>query len=428
MNRREFIGSALGACGAIASAPAPGVTAAAADAGLVGRKWPGWKKGHFQVHSIYTGVAESLFLVYPDGTSMLLDCGDHAAINRGDLAVPVLPSGSRHAGEWIARYVERVNPNGRDVDYMVVSHFHSDHTGCESWHAGRAAGGYFLSGFAQAAETLRFRKAVDRGWPRYDEPLPLAKDADSGSLGNMLGLYRTLKERDGLLVEKFRLGAEDQFRPLRDESACGGFSVRNICANGKIAAPDGTVRDLYAERIAQTKPGAVNENGMSLGMIFTAGKFRLFTAGDFSDGWRQPDGRWFFIEDALAEVVPRVQVAKINHHGHHAVIGRLAAALSPQVWFSCVWDQLHNTADTMEAIAGATAGRKLYCPGILPAERRWQDRNAGWMKDVAEECFQGCHVVVDVAPGGEEYDVAFVAARDESMKVCGVRHFTSREP
>ena len=39
----------------------------------VSKPWKGWKQGHFQVHSIYTGVAESMFMIFPDGTSMLID-------------------------------------------------------------------------------------------------------------------------------------------------------------------------------------------------------------------------------------------------------------------------------------------------------------------------------------------------------------------
>ena len=46
----------------------------------VGKAWKGWKKGQFQIHLIYTGVSESMFLIFPDGTTMLLDCGDHNAV------------------------------------------------------------------------------------------------------------------------------------------------------------------------------------------------------------------------------------------------------------------------------------------------------------------------------------------------------------
>ena len=425
LDRRSFVGLSGAAFATLACGPA---FAAAAKDPAVGKPWAGWKKGHFQLHAIYTGVAESLFLIYPDGTTMLLDCGDHAAINRGKLAVPVLPDGRRHAGEWIARYVERVNPSGRDVDYMVISHFHSDHTGCEGWHAGKTSGrgeDYFLSGFAQAAETLRFRTAVDRGWPTYDDPVPLAKDYDEGSLGNILKLYRHLQARDGLKIEKFRLGVEDQFLPRKDAAACAGFGIRNICANGRIVFPDGTVRDLYADRLGGGRPKSLNENGMSLGMLVTYGKFRLFTAGDFSDRWNGADGVRHDIEREFAAALLPVNVAKINHHGHHSMSPELVKALRPQVWFSSVWDQLHNTADTMERLADRSLypGDRLIAPGIFPAERRWEDRDKPWFGDLATESFAGGHIVLDVPPGGESYSLSYLAADDESMTVTGVFRF-----
>ena len=57
----------------------------------VGRALAPWLKGHFQIHFIYTGVSDTIFLIYPDGTSLLIDCGDHPAHKRGKYAVPILP-------------------------------------------------------------------------------------------------------------------------------------------------------------------------------------------------------------------------------------------------------------------------------------------------------------------------------------------------
>ena len=146
MNRRDFVRSAFAApllCSAEALAQADGAAGKQSTANcqgakhpLSGKPLPAWKPGEFQVHFIYTGVAESMFWIMPDGTSMLLDCGDHPAWTRGKLAVWVLPDGNRYAGEWIARYVARVNPNKTDVDYMMLSHHHSDHGGMENWGAG----------------------------------------------------------------------------------------------------------------------------------------------------------------------------------------------------------------------------------------------------------------------------------------------------
>ena len=121
MDRRSFLKTTAIAGAATWLAPWQEAWARGKMHAAVGKAWQGWEQGEFQVHFIYTGVAESMFFIMPDGTTMLLDCGDHNAIGRGKLAVPVLPHEGRHAGEWIARYVERVNPNGRDVEkYATV--------------------------------------------------------------------------------------------------------------------------------------------------------------------------------------------------------------------------------------------------------------------------------------------------------------------
>lgn len=365
-----------------------------------------------------------MFLIFPDGTTMLLDCGDHPAVNRGELAVPVLPSGDRHAGEWVARYVQRVNPSKDRVDYLVVSHFHSDHTGIGNWGAGMFRQGrheYCLSGFAQAAEWLKFSKAVDRGWPDYNEPKPIGTFEERESSDLMRRLYGRLMERDGLTVEKFHLGDSGQFVPRHGR--VDDFVVENICANGKIVLSDGTVKDLYAEYLRKNPNACLNENGMSLGMLFKYGRFSLFTSGDFSDGW-QDGNRRILTEEALAAAVPRVNVAKINHHGYHTMPRKLVEALSPQVWFSNVWDQLHNTSDTMQNLYEGSPKSKVY-PGVFPAERRWSDRNEPWFDMVPPELYFGSHVIFDVPPGGERYSVSVVRARDESMKVVDVAEFES---
>ena len=395
------------------------------------KTWPGWRRGEFQVHFIHTGVAESIFLVFPDSTTMLLDCGDQASITRGKFAVPVMPGPERLAGDWVSRYVRRVNPNGADVDWAVISHFHSDHVGIPSWQKfGRIpdpeepeplGGGGMRCGIGLAAETLHFRRATDRGWPDYADPLPLTT-GESAVISSLLrNVWDALRLRDGLAVEPFRLGATDQFVAERGDAP--GFSVRNLFANGRIAMPDGSVRDLYAERVAHDHPRLFNENGMSLGMVFTYGKFRFFTGGDFSDRFDNPDGRKVSIEDALAEAVDHCHAAKINHHGHHSVGPALAAALRPQVWLACVWDQLHCTDDAMMSLLVPGApdnAQPLFVPTFLPVTE------AGplpWWRRVPEACHTGCHAVLAVPPGGETFTLSLLDARDEDMRILATYDF-----
>lgn len=392
---------------------------------------PGWKPGELKIHFIHTGVGECQFFVFPDGTTMMLDCGDHPAMTRLENAVPVMPDASRLAGEWAARYVLRVNPNGDKVDYLEVSHWHSDHTGSATWQTdarGWNAGvkGCFRSGFALAAEFLHFGRAVDRGYPDYDDPIP-TDDGDLSSLGHMKRLYAALKERDGLTVEKFRLGAKDQIVPLK--GPVEGFSVFNLCANGRIAMPDGSVCNAYGDLFENgRKPKRLNENGLSLGHIVRYGKFTCYTAGDFSDPRKMKDGSSWPIEAAMAKAVGHVNVAKMNHHGHHSMPNALVKALCPQVWTACVWDQLHTVPDTLDRVCDPEnypEGRlPVVIPSVFPEPRQTREAQAAYMRCIEPaSCGTGCHVVVTVPKNAETYRVDCVSARDESMGIVSTREF-----
>ena len=395
----------------------------------------GWKKGELQVHFIHTGVAESIFFILPDGTTMLVDCGDHPALTRLDLAVPVVPDPGRLAGDWIARYVRRVLPadtpvlNGRPlIDRMVLTHFHADHCGSRMWQTRKREDeplpGCFRSGFALAAETLAFRDAYDRGWPDYSGPHDTRFPADE--LEHMRRLYAALAERDGLAVHRLEPGAADQLGLRRDPDAVRDFSIVNIAVNGCVRARDGRVRDLLAECPLFA---ATEENGLSFGMLVRYGKFSLYSSGDFSGKRTDETGREFDLEEMFAPELPPVDVAKINHHGHWTMPASLIRALSARVWTACVWDQLHVVDPVMERLADRSIypGPRTFFPTVFPAERCRGARDLPFFRDVAPEvCGTGAHVVVTVPPGGETYQVACVDASNEEMRVLHACEFRSR--
>ena len=393
---------------------------------LAGKKLPPWKQGEFQVHFIYTGVAESMFWIMPDGTTMLLDCGDHPACTRGKKAIWILPHGKRHSGEWIARYVSRVNPAKKNVDYLMISHHHADHAGMIGWGAGEHEWNgkkLSVSGVLQAADTLKFKTCFDRGWPNFNDPIPNER-FDTVAYQHLRDTFAYLMERDGLKMEKFEVGAVNQVA-LKNAAAYPGFKITNITGNGKIRRRDGSVRDLYAEKHDAKR---LNENGMSLGLIVQYGPFRFYTAGDFFDVFKLPDGTKRFIEVELAKEIDPVDVAKINHHGHHSMHLSLVAALKARVWTACMWDQLHITADTLERLSSreAYSEPRLIAPAVFPPERRFEDAGKPFLADIAPESFDAGHVVLTVAPGGAKYSIAYVTADDESMKVTGAYDFASR--
>ena len=435
MNRRNFMKSmaAMPFLGAVV--PMKGETAQAATSptcsgkghSLVGKKLPPWKPGEFQVHFIYTGVAESMFWIMPDGTTMLLDCGDHPACTRGKKAVWILPHGKRHSGEWIARYVARVNPAKKDVDYLMISHHHADHAGMVGWGAGEHEWNgrkLSVSGVLQAADTLKFRTCFDRGWPDFNDPIPNER-FDTVAYQHLRDTFAYLMERDGLKMAKFEVGAVNQVA-LKNAAGYPNFRVTNITGNGKIRRRDGSVRDLYAEKHDAKR---LNENGMSLGLIVQYGPFRFYSAGDFFDVFKLPDGTKRSIEVELAKEIDPVDVAKINHHGHHSMSLPLVAALQARVWTACMWDQLHVTADTLERLSSreAYSAPRLIAPAVFPPERRFEDAGKPFLADIAPESFDAGHMVLTVAPGGATYRLAYVTADDESMKVTGAYDFVSRE-
>lgn len=425
MDRRDFLKTSALA-GMVCLVDFRRAFAAGAQDIEVGKPWKGWRRGQFQIHCIYTGVAESMFLIFPDGTTMLLDCGDFDALARGDLAVPVLPSPEKHSAEWIARYVQRVNPHKSDVDYMMVSHYHSDHAGIDTFYTKkelRFGKEYCLSGFSLAAEYLNFGKAFDRCWPENNDPLPLKWDTVE-SFDHLNTFYNYMTEHRNMKVEKFKVGAVDQVALLRRPSSYPEFTVRNICGNGRIAGKDGVIKDLYSER-KKENPDRFNENGMSLGMIFTYGKFKFYTAGDFSDGWTLPDGSRFEIEDALADVVEPVSVAKINHHGYYSMPARLVSALRPRVFVNNVWDQLHSVPEVMQRLSDHSIypGERIICPTIFPAERRAKDAGSPWLDTLHPSSYDAGHIVINVEEGGEDYSLTYLTAKDESMRVESVMRF-----
>ena len=407
MTRRDFAAGAFAAAG-VTFAGCGRKAEVAAKGAIVGEPYPAWTPGHFQIHQIYTGVAESQFLIFPDGTSLLIDCGDHPACTFGKHCVPILPDQTRHSGEWIARYVLRVNPHGRNVDYMLLTHYHADHGGCTSFHAGKAPSGkYFLSGFGQAAEFLTFGTAIDRAWPDYTDPIPLLPQ---DVVNNMRPLYEELARR-GTSVEKFRLekGAS-QIRPRRGKVA--GFAVEPLCANGRILLPDGTILDPLKPYFEAVKPKVFNENAFSIGLNFAYGPFTYYTAGDMQGIAHMPDKRRIDLESDMAKAVRRVEVAKMDHHGHESMPKVLVAKLQARVYTAGVWEQRHLTKRTMERLSDRSLypDERLFVPGILPSHRLEEDAGAPWVGMSEPTCAAGAHLVVDVAPGGSSYAVAPVAS------------------
>jgi beta-lactamase superfamily II metal-dependent hydrolase len=384
-----------------------------------GAALPRWEKGHFRISMLYNGRGETSFLVFPDSTSMLIDCGDY--VFRGRDTVRHLPGTSRRAGEWTARYVLAENPNGKKVDYFMLSHYHSDHAGGLPFCAGRAPSGkYSIGGIGQVINLLDFGKFIDRSWPDMDDPAPRKDSFDDFTVKHVREVYQEV-ERRGIKVEKFRLEKNsDQIKLVH--GGCGNFAFTPLCSNGLVLRRDGTILDLSAIAGSNGTPRSkFSENALSIGLVFSFGDFRYYTAGDFGGSVRGKDGSKN-IEDALASECPQVDVAKVNHHGHHSMPISLVNALHARLILCGVWHKQHMNRPTMRRLATAK-WPCLYAPCLFPKSRRAADAAEPWLKDFAPESFSGVHAVVDVAPDGTSYRLMMVDAADEKRTVIGAYDF-----
>ena len=435
-NRREFLNAATGAGVSVALATAlngtsdkalargetfdpgksaPGDPNAITDPDReIGKPYVGWKEGELDLHFISTGSGENAFHIYPDGTTMLLDAGDWDHEHYKD-GTPEFPDASKRPGERIARYISRVRPDIDKIDYVMASHFHTDHIGDPKFGAGMTEGrdpNYQLSGIAHVGEFYHFGTAFDRGYPTYDRPTPWAP----GERENLVKFWEYKEKTDGLKREEFIVGALDQIKLLKEPEKYD-FHVRNICRNGVLwTGKEGETID-YFERWPNNMDQK-NENTRSLAIVYQYGPFRFYTGGDASGVLRDADGKDLDFEGAIGRTVGEVDVCKANHHSYTDSTPRtFTDAVNARVYCVCVWDRWHlqdNTATAMVLDEQGATKAKLMCPTCVHEGNAEMMADKAWRARLVEN---GGHVVVKVYDGGKKYKVYYLSHQDEAMTV-----------
>lgn len=381
----------------------------------IGKPYVGWKEGELDLHFISTGAGENAFHIYPDGTTMLLDVGDWNHKNYKE-ATKEVPDDSRRPGEWVARYISRVRPELKKIDYVMASHFHSDHIGDPKFGAGMTEGrepNYQLSGIAHVGEFYDFGTAYDRGYPTYDRP---TKDAPK-EREQLIAFWDYKEKTAGLKREEFIVGALDQIKQVNAPEKYD-FHVRNICSNGVLwTGEEGKTIDYfetYPNNLTQNK----NENTRSIALTYQFGPFKFYTGGDVSGTLRDSDGKDLDYEGAIGRTVGPVDVCKANHHSYKDSTPKtFTDAVDARVYVVCVWDRWHlqdNTATAMTLDDQGKAKPKLMCPTSVHPNNAEMMKGKAWRSRLVEN--EG-HVVVKAYDGGKKYKVYYLTADDESMKV-----------
>lgn len=387
------------------------------DASEVGKRYVGWKEGDFDLHFISAGASESVFLVCPDGTTVLIDAGDRNPETYETTFRPV-PDESRRPGEWIARYIGRVRPDIEKIDYLVATHYHPDHVGDPTLDVpkkGLASDeDYKLTGIPEVGEFYRFGTAFDRDYPRY--ALPIEKELPVRN--NLLRYLEYAAARQGLRREEFRPGALDQLKLVADPDR-RDFHVRNVCCNGRVWRRVGEEVDDYYQLYPQTRIYNTRENTPSIGLLFRYGAFRFFTGGDVMGKIYVDEKERFEFEPVVGRAVGPVDVCKANHHAYrNAMVPGFETEVQARVYVICVWNDDHLSDNAAAAMtnypASNDSGFPLLCPTRLSARKLAASAEQPWRRNTVDV---GGHVVVKAFDGGARYKVYYLEDRDESMTV-----------
>lgn len=370
-----------------------------------------WSPGELDIHHIDTGRGNATFLLCPDGTTILIDCGTS---NDGpDVSAPCRPDASRRPGEWVARYALRyARAAGRNtLDYLIATHIHPDHVGDIPPGAVAAVGEDFvLTGVSQVDRFMPAKYVIDRSYPHYGELPP----PDAPFAKNYLA-WLNARARSGRTVSSLDIGSGDQI-VLASSHAYPPFRIRGVSANGRVWSGEGSeVRSVFPDFKKLPKDDMPGENSFSLSLKLTYGQFSYYTGGDLTAETRDGRTPWMDVETPVARAVGEVEVAVANHHGYFDACGPdFVKNLNAQAYIIPAWHLTHPGQAQTERLVKAWPGSKVtdvFSTEMLPANRLF---NARWTHQMRSMLG---HVVVRVAPSGSEYRIFVVDSRQENGPV-----------
>lgn len=365
---------------------------------------PAWTEGHFDIHQIDTGRGNSALLIFPDGTTMLIDAG--TVTNAPANTIPAAhPNDTRRPGEWIARYALAHAPHQR-LDYFLATHIHPDHIG----------------GLEDVAAQLPIGTCIDRAFPNY---APAQQPASAPFAQTYLDYLRR-RSQNNQPVEAAQVGSTHQIVLRNKQASYPQFSARILSANGNVWNPTTNTIDAHLANLAPSNH--TNENIFSIATRFQYDRFSYFTGGDLdcdTEDGRHPN---LDIETPVVRAAGRTEVAVADHHGYFDACGpAFTNSLNAQAYIIPAWDIGHPGSAQMQRMLGAWdsngghATHDVFTTDLLPANALLNRRFSSQLKS------QQGHIIVRVAPGGNTYKIFTTDSTVENGNITGIfGPYTSR--
>ncbi len=408
LSRRQFGAAGLAVCGSRLLAQSP--LGSPAD-----KRLDPWTPGQLDIHHVDTGRGNATFILGPDGTTLLIDCG--ASTDDLDVSAPVRPNATHAPGEWVARYALRCSraADRTTLDYLLATHIHPDHVGDVGPQQRPAPGSNFIrTGVSQVDQFMPVSVAIDRSYPDYGVLAPLNAPFTTNYLA-----WLNARVRNGQIVQRAAVGSDSQIR-LRTPNRYPTFSARILAANGDVWTGDSGSRSVFSRLASLPQAELPAENKCSIALRLSYGDFSYFTGGDLTADTR--DGRlpWQDVESAVVEACGRVEVASADHHAYFdACSPAFTKHLDAQAYIIPSWHVTQPGSAPLERLLGAWPGvqhRDVFAIEMLPANHLI---NARWVQQLKSTLG---HVVIRVAPGGSSYNIYVLDSTAEDghvIRMCG---------
>ena len=410
----------------------------------VGEVIPAWEEGVMDLHFINTTTGESVFVIMPDGTQLLIDAASSTVATNSN--ANTTNSGIR--GRWdptktntrgsqiIADYIKKcmVWTGNDQIDYFVTTHYDNDHIGGYTTALPFSSNSdtYRVIGAAEILDEFQVGKFMDRGYPDYN--YPHATNHYKENVQNYIKAVKWHVANKGLNAEMFQSGSNTQIAPKSDKY---NVTIQNISVNGQIWTGVGNnvkytfpeLKDIQCANPPEPKneEKCPPENACSCVMKISYGSFDYFAGGDLQYNGRS-SWSWKDIELPCTRIAGKVDVMKANHHGvTNTNQADALKALDPKHIVVCSWVDCHPRTNVLNTMIKTLPDADIHITNFWKGERpsgvddKVTDEEAARVK-----CYDG-HIVVRVTDGGRYYRVMTLEDVQGTMKVKKVTSkYTSR--